>query len=106
MIGKSSRSKRGHDVTAKKQVATFAMAVALATGGLIFGPAGMASADPVKTCSVSTEPVSPGNGQGASMTQTQTETQTSACNSASDQGEVITTGPVTNRGGNAPGGQN
>ena len=93
-------------MTLKKRAATFAMAAALTLAGLIFGPAGMASADPVKTCSVSTESVSPGNGQGESMTQTSTETQTSACNSASDQGEVIVTGPVTNRGGNAPGGQN
>jgi hypothetical protein len=39
------------------------------------------------------------------MTQTETETQTAACNSNSDTGEVITTGPVTNRGGGTPGGQ-
>jgi hypothetical protein len=41
------------------------------------------------------------------QTTTTTETQTAACNSNSDTGEQITTdtGPVTNRGGNAPGGR-
>jgi hypothetical protein len=62
----------------------------------------MAAADPVKDCGTTTEQTGPGN---SGFTQTTTETQTSACNSASDQGEVIETGPVTNRGGGTPGGQ-
>jgi hypothetical protein len=88
-------------MTVKKRAA-FVMAAALATGGLLLGSAGVAAADPVKNCGTTTTEVGPGK---SGMTETQTETQTSACNSASDQGEVITTGPVTNRGGGTPPGQ-
>jgi len=69
--------------------------------GVVLGP-GVANADKVKNCGTTTVVVGPGN---SGMTETTTETQTSACNSNSDTGEVIITGPVTNRGGGTPGGQ-
>jgi hypothetical protein len=61
-----------------------------------------AFADKVKNCGTTVEEVGPGN---SGMTVTETETQTAQCHSNSDTGEVITTGPVTNRGGGTPGGQ-
>jgi hypothetical protein len=82
------------------------IAVGVASLGLVAGAVGItapaAFADKVKTCGTTTAVVGPGN---SGMTQTETETQTAACNSNSDTGEVITTGPVTNRGGGTPGGQ-
>ena len=77
-----------------------AVAAMTAFGGFWLAPA--AYADKVKNCGTTTTVVGPGN---SGMTQTETETQTSACNSNSDTGEVITEGPVTNRGGGTPGGQ-
>ena len=76
-------------------IGAFLSAVAvsvLVVGGL----AGPASADKYKDCG--TTVVGPGNSG-----MTQTETQIAACDSASDQGEEL--GPVTNRGGGTPPGQ-
>lgn len=60
------------------------------------GVAGPAAADKYKDCG--TTVVGPGNSG-----MTQTETQIATCHSASDQGEEL--GPVTNRGGGTPPGQ-
>jgi hypothetical protein len=84
-----------------KTSTTWKLAVALvamtSAGGFLFAPA--AYADRVKDCGpVADEP--PPSGKAGF---TQTETQTAACNSASDQGEEL--GPVTNRGGGTPKGQ-
>jgi len=84
---------------AKKSLVALALATTLGTG--VLAPA-IAGADKVKNCGTTTTVVGPGN---SGMTQTETETQTSACHSNSDTGEVITEGPVTNRGGGTPGGQ-
>jgi len=54
---------------------------------------------------MTTVPAEPSDEANAGFTQTVTEKQTAACNSNSDTGEVITTGPVTNRGGGTLGGQ-
>jgi hypothetical protein len=72
------------------------------TLSIIGGTATGASAARVKDCGTTVTETGPGN---SGFTQTATETQTAACGSSSDQGEVITTGPVTNRGGGTPGGQ-
>lgn len=88
-------------MTLKKRAA-FVMAAALATGGLLLGSAGVAAADKIKDCGTTVVDVGPGN---SGMTETTTETQIAACGSNSDTGEVINTGPVTNRGGGTPGGQ-
>jgi hypothetical protein len=82
------------------------IAVGVASLGLVAGAVGItapaAFADKVKNCGTTTTVVGPGN---SGMTETVTETQTAQCHSSSDSGEVITTGPVTNRGGGTPGGQ-
>jgi hypothetical protein len=72
-------------------------ALALA-GSVVLGAGGPANADKFKDCG--TTVVSPGNSG-----MTQTETQIAQCHSSSDTGEVIDTGPVTNRGGGTPPGQ-
>jgi hypothetical protein len=77
-------------------------AAVLATGaatGLFLAP-GVAGAASTKDCGTTTTQTGPG-----SSGFTQTTTQTSACNSNSDTGQQTTTGPVTNRGGGTPGGQ-
>jgi hypothetical protein len=86
-------------MTVRKVLGALALAVALGSG--VLAPT-VAGADKVKDCGTTTTVVGPGN---SGMTQTETETQTSACNSNSDTGETITEGPVTNRGGGTPGGQ-
>jgi hypothetical protein len=74
-----------------------------AVSGFWFSPA--AHAANVKDCGTTTAPVTnPPNGR-AGFTQTTTTTQTSACNSSSDTGQQITTGPTTNKGGGTPRGQ-
>jgi len=70
-----------------------ALLLALAMLGATAGPA---SADKYKDCG--TTIVGPGNSG-----MTQTETQIAQCTSASDTGEEV--GPVTNRGGGTPAGQ-
>jgi hypothetical protein len=85
----------------KRRAIAVLFAAGMTVGG-VMATAGVASADKVKNCGTTTAVVGPGN---SGMTQTETETQTAACNSNSDTGEVITTGPVTNRGGGTPGGQ-
>jgi hypothetical protein len=80
-------------------------AIAIATGALLL--AGPALAAKTKNCgtTTTTDTVKP-NG-GFTQTTTTTTTQTSSCNSNSDTGQQTTTdtGPVTNRGGGTPGGQ-
>ena len=63
---------------------------------IVGGAAGPAAADKYKDCG--TTVVGPGNSG-----MTQTETQIAQCDSASDTGEEF--GPVTNRGGGTPPGQ-
>lgn len=86
-------------------VITLVLASSAGIAGTMFAPAAMAGN--VKTCSITTTSVSPGNGNSHSdnFTQTTTQTQTSACNSNSDTGSQTTTGPVTNPGGGTPPGQ-
>lgn len=84
----------------KKFAVTAAMVGVTTVGGLAV--AGAASAAPVKDCGTTTTQTGPGN---SGFTQTTTVTQTSACNSNSDTGQQTTTGPVTNRGGGTPQGQ-
>jgi hypothetical protein len=68
-----------------------------AIGGVWLAPAAYAAK--IKNCGpVADEPPPSGNAGF-----TQTETQIAACNSSSDTGEEL--GPVTNRGGGTPGGQ-
>jgi hypothetical protein len=86
--------------TLKLAVAVVAMTAA---GGFWLAPA--ANAAKVKNCGTTVEPDQPPPNSSAGFTQTETETQTAACNSNSDTGEVITTGPVTNKGGGTPQGQ-
>lgn len=74
-------------------------AAAIAGTGAFVAPANAAK---TKTCASYETIVGPGN---SGMTQTTTETQTSACNSNSDTGFQSNTGPVTNRGGGTPPGQ-
>ncbi len=83
-----------------RRVAAALLATGAATG--MFLAPGVAGADKVKNCGTTTTQTGPGN---SGFTQTQTETQTAACGSNSNQGEEITTGPVTNRGGGTPKGQ-
>ncbi len=78
------------------------IAATVITLSLLGSMATSASAAKTKNCGTTTTQTGPGN---SGFTQTQTETQTAACGSNSDQGEVVTTGPVTNRGGGTPGGQ-
>jgi hypothetical protein len=87
-------------MTISRRVAAALLATGAATG--MFLAPGVASADKVKDCGTTVTETGPGN---SGFTQTETETQTAACGSNSDQGEVITEGPVTNRGGGTPGGQ-
>jgi hypothetical protein len=76
--------------------------VAMTTvGSLGYAPAALA--DKIKVCEDEIVPVT-GPPFGG-FTQTETETQIAACGSNSDTGEVIEVGPVTNRGGGTPGGQ-
>jgi len=84
---------------AKKSLVALALATTLGTG--VLAPA-IAGADRIKDCGTTTAIVGPGN---SGFTQTETETQIAACGSNSDTGEVIDTGPVTNRGGGTPPGQ-
>lgn len=70
-----------------------ALAFAVVMMGFAAGPA---SADKYKDCG--TTVVGPGNSG-----MTQTETQIAQCSSNSDTGEQL--GPVTNRGGGTPRGQ-
>jgi hypothetical protein len=90
----------GGTMSVKKAVAALLVAGATTTG-MAFLP-NAAFADKFKDCG--TTVVEPGPGQSG-FTQTETETQIAQCESASDSGEVTTTGPVTNRGGGTPGGQ-
>jgi hypothetical protein len=87
-------SNRGDDMTISRRVAAALLATGAATG--LFLAPGVANADKVKNCG--TVETGPGNSGF-----TQTETQTAACGSNSDQGEEL--GPVTNRGGGTPKGQ-
>jgi hypothetical protein len=86
-----------------------AVAAMTAIGGFGLTPAAYAvpSADSpaIKDCGTTTVPDEPPPNPSAGMTQTETETQIAQCDSNSDTGEVITTGPVTNKGGGTPGGQ-
>jgi len=77
----------------RRRIIPIVLAVGTATGVLMVP--GIASADPIKTCSTSTN--NQGNGKGI----TTTETQTSACNSNSDTGQTTTR---TNPAGKTPGG--
>ena len=77
----------------KVSAALGAMALAAVMVG---GAAAPAAAAKYKDCG--TTVVGPGNSG-----MTQTETQIAQCDSASDQGEEL--GPVTNRGGGTPRGQ-
>jgi hypothetical protein len=72
------------------------IAGAIITLSILAGTATGASAARVKDCG--TQEVGPGNSGF-----TQTETQIASCNSNSNTGEEV--GPVTNRGGGTPGGQ-
>jgi len=83
----------------RRRIIPILLAAGTATGVLMVP--GIASADPVKTCSTSTESNNQGNGKG--ITTTTTQTQTSACNSNSDTGETTTT-TRTNPAGKTPGG--
>jgi hypothetical protein len=85
----------------RKTRAAVLLAAATTVGSVALLPT-VAGAAKVKNCGTTTTVVGPGN---SGFTQTQTETQTAACNSNSDTGEQTTTGPVTNRGGGTPGGQ-
>jgi hypothetical protein len=85
----------------RRTIAALLGALALA-GSVVLGAGGPANADRIKDCGTTTTVVGPGN---SGMTQTVTETQISQCHSSSDTGEVIDEGPVTNRGGGTPGGQ-
>jgi hypothetical protein len=71
-------------------------AVAFSVAMVLGGAAGPASAAKYKDCG--TTVVGPGNSG-----MTQTETQIAQCHSSSDTGEQF--GPVTNRGGGTPPGQ-
>jgi hypothetical protein len=84
----------------KRIIITGLMAGTVVVGGA--AATGVASAANVKDCGTTVAETGPGN---SGFTQSTTTTQTSACNSNSDTGQQTTTGPVTNRGGGTPGGQ-
>jgi len=79
----------------RRTIAALLGALALA-GSVVLATGGPANADKFKDCG--TIVVGPGNSG-----MTQTETQIAQCHSASDTGEEL--GPVTNRGGGTPPGQ-
>ena len=82
----------------KRILLVTAFALSATAVGTWLAPAAYAAK--TKTCDTRTDTVTgPPNG---GFTQTTTQTQTSACNSNSDTGETITTGPVANKGGGTP----
>ncbi len=85
----------------RRTIAATLGALALA-GSVVLAAGGPANADKFKDCGTTVAVVGPGN---SGMTQTTTETQIAQCDSASDTGETFETGPVTNRGGGTPPGQ-